>query len=204
MHGRANLGKKVSAALAGEKRDPGVKLSSGEYMNKTASVVSIVLLLCLDVQAGKAATANASATATIETSIEIIKDHDKKISATGGDLDFGIIIADNAGGTVTIDPTDGKRHSSKKTSDAKKFGPAAFIVRGAKKKIHSIVLPNTPITAESNGNKMTVDELLSNIAVGTIDDNGESGFMVGGTLHVNPDQPSGTYTGSFVVSAAYN
>ncbi len=164
----------------------------------------VFMIICLENETISAATTTASATATIDASIDISKDYDKKISATGGDLDFGIIIADNESGSVTIDPVDGKRHSSKKTSDIKKFGPAAFIVKGAKKKNHSIVLQENSIIVESNGNKMTVEKLLSNIKEGTINDNGESDFTVGGTLHVNPDQPSGTYTGTFTVSAAYD
>jgi hypothetical protein len=183
----------------------GTALQSTFYNMKLAVIFfTVFMLICLENETISAATTTVSATATIDASIDISKDYDKKISATGGDLDFGVIIADNESGYVTIDPADGKRHSSKKTSDVKNFGPAAFIVKGAKKKNHSIVLQANSIIVESNGNKMTVDKLLSNITEGTINDNGESDFTVGGTLHINPDQPSGTYTGTFCVSAAYN
>ena len=82
---------------------------------KSVSVFSALLTVALFSSEAYAATGTAYAKATIGSSLEISKDVNNEISSTGGDLDFGIIIADASDGTVMIDPTDKQRKPNKKT-----------------------------------------------------------------------------------------
>jgi len=162
------------------------------------TLVAIIMLYSV----ADAAKDTAEAAATIEDAVNIEKDNNNKISNTAGDLLFGTIVPDATGGTVLINPSDYKRYSSL-VAVGQDHGPAAFHVKAAKNKHHSINLQSGSVTVKYKNNTMIVDNLTSNIASGTTDDNGDSNFTIGGTLHVNPNQESGSYTGTFSVSTDY-
>ena len=159
-----------------------------------------VIMVCSVVYA---ANGNTGATATIEAAVEIEKDIDDKISNTGGDLLFGTIVPSATGGDVLINPSDSKRYTSL-VAVGQDHGPAAFRVKASKNKHHSITLQSQSTIVRYKSNTMIVDNWTKNVASRTTDDNGDSNFTIGGTLHVNPNQESGRYTGTFSVSTDYD
>lgn len=162
--------------------------------------------------AALAATATANASATIQAAISFTKDDENAIGTTSGDLAFGTIVPDESGGTVVIDPASGARSNGSGTlelvanddSALTTYGPAAFIVSGSASTSYTITVPSEPISLTSGTDTMTVDEWTSSKSDGTTDTSGQDSFKIGGTLTVVPDQPAGTYVGSFVVTVDYN
>ncbi|NTW63472.1 MAG: DUF4402 domain-containing protein [Chlorobiaceae bacterium] len=146
---------------------------------------------------------NGTATATIAGAISVAKYETG--STTGGDLAFGNIIAGPSAGTVTINPFgSGARSFTTVTgTNLLPFGPAQFKVTGDANANYTVSLPSSDITIYSGTNTMTVDAFTKTVTTGTLT-GGSDVFRVGGTLHVGANQPSGTYSGTFNVTAAYN
>jgi hypothetical protein len=149
---------------------------------------------------------NGTATATIAGSISVGKEATG--SSTGGDLAFGNIIPAATAGTVIIHYASGARSFTTVTgTNLLPFGNAQFKVTGDAGAAYTVTLPSSAITL-SNGtagatNEMTVDTFTKDVTIGTLT-GGISTFHVGGTLHVGANQNSGSYTGTFNVTAAYN
>ena len=134
-----------------------------------------------------AANGTTGATATIQSGVSIKKVIDKKISNTDGDLLFGTIVPDATEGTVLINPSTAQRSSSLFTVDQEN-GPAVFQVTAAPYKCHSITVQSESTVLRCGDNTMIVDNWKTNMIAGTTDENGNSNFTIGGTLHVKPYQ----------------
>jgi len=144
--------------------------------------------------------ATATATATIITPISI----EKKV-----DLNFGNIVANSTGGTVTI-ATDNTPKYNKVAAPSipGTRSAASFEVKGFAGVTYSIELPKT-ITLTKDGGKetMTVDNFVSNPSgTGSLSASGSQTVNVGATLNVAANQVAGTYknTTDLKVTVNYN
>jgi len=142
----------------------------------------------------------ATATATIITPISI----EKKV-----DLNFGNIVANSTGGTVTI-ATDNTPKYNKVAAPSipGTRSAASFEVKGFAGVTYSIELPKT-ITLTKDGGKetMTVDNFVSNPSgTGLLSASGSQTVNVGATLNVAANQVAGTYknTTDLKVTVNYN
>jgi hypothetical protein len=124
------------------------------------------------------------------------------------DLVFGVVSTPNSGnGTVTIDPATGART----TVGAVGFGTptptqATFNVTGEGGQAFSVTIPATfqmtgpqPMTVTTS-NSAGATPMLS----GALGAQGSFNFGVGGAIAVNATTPTGSYTGNFTVTVAYN
>jgi hypothetical protein len=144
--------------------------------------------------------ATATATATIITPISI----EKKV-----DLNFGNVVANSTGGTVTI-ATDNTPTYNKVAAPSipGTRSAASFEVKGFAGVTYSIELPKT-ITLTKDGGKetMTVDNFVSNPSgTGLLSASGSQTVNVGATLNVAANQVAGTYknTTDLKVTVNYN
>jgi Mat/Ecp fimbriae major subunit len=170
-------------------------------------IVTVLVAAGMIVLAGTAfaADAAANATATIQQAISISKTTE---NPSGGDLAFGTIVPDVNGGSVRIDPISLQRldDTGSLVLLPSTFGCATFQVLGSAGASFAISLPPSAITIQSGlGDSMTVDSWATN-APGSpsLSLQGQYQFNVGGTLHVQPNQPDGQYAGTFTVSVDYN
>ena len=162
----------------------------------TLAVLGASALLATASAPALAATASANAGATIVAAITISKT---------ADLSFGNVVAGGSIGTVVLS-TAGSRSVTGGTTlgNAGSTAAAAFTVEGEASATYAITLPaSTSIT--SGGNNMTVNTFTSNpSSTGTLSGAGSQTLLVGATLNVSASQATGTYTGSFDVTVAYN
>ena len=174
-------------------------------MKKLVFLFSSFLILLVATQSVKAQ--NPEATATANSSANIIK----VISITNSqDLLFGNIIASSGGGTVVIS-SDGSSSAvysgiAAPTGNEGSRQPAIFTVEGELSATYSITLPGDGVIelTKTGGDPMTLETFTHN-ANGLLSNvDGTETFNVGATLNVNANQASGTYTGSFPVTVAYN
>lgn len=169
-------------------------------MNKLATATSLIALATLGLASAAAAdTASGTASAEIVAAIAI--------SNTTG-LNFGQIAPSGTAGTVTIS-TAGVRSSAGGVTLGNQVAVSAatFAVTGAPDNTYSITLPaDGTITLTSGGSPaMAVDGFVSDPATtGTLNGAGAETLRVGATLSVGVNQPTGTYTGLFDVTVAYN
>ncbi len=149
-----------------------------------------------------AAPASANVTAGIQQDITLTKDAG---TPTGGDLMFGTIAADAAGGTVVIDPATSGRTSPSLTLLPGTYGPAAFTATGAPNQVFWISLPSGTLYISNGMASMGVFPWTTNIAgQPRFSAAGSASFNVGGTITVQPNQSPGFYTGVFQVTVLYN
>jgi hypothetical protein len=174
---------------------------------KITALSCMAVLFTLGSNAWADGTANA--TARVVDSLSITKDG---TTPTSGDLAFGSIVPNTTGtGTVVINPFgSGARSATGVQVISSTFGPAAFNVTGESNAGYAVTLPSSAtITKTGSTETMTVDTFTSTLSgtglvvTGTLAGTAGS-FRVGGKLHVGQNQVSGSYTGTFVVTAAYN
>jgi hypothetical protein len=143
-------------------------------------------------------TATASASATVVSAITITKDVD---------LDFGDVVAGATPGTVEMS-TAGVRTATAGTTlgNVGSSAAASFTVNGDASSTYAITLPSVAITlSDGAANDMTVDTFNSDPgATSTLSGGGSDTIAVGATLNVGASQVSGSYTGTFDVTVAYN
>ena len=161
-----------------------------------------VFLIAFTAAAFSQVSAQATATATIVTSITI---------ATEENLSFGNITPSISGGTVTVPPTGTPSYSGVTDSpspvETAAINPAIFTVSGTPGAAYNILLPGTITLTGPNGS-MTVSNFTSSPDAdtgGTLSDDGTEELRVGARLNVGANQEPGTYTsGSFDVTVNYN
>lgn len=159
--------------------------------------VALVLGVCIVPSIALAqATTSANASATIVTAISLSKT---------SDLDFGHVVASGSAGTVVMSAA-GSRSATGGASlgNAGSAAAAAFTVSGQASATYAITLPSSA-TITSGGNNMTVNTFTSSpSSTGTLSAGGSQTLSVGATLQVGSSQATGSYTGSFNVTVAYN
>ncbi|WP_164115136.1 DUF4402 domain-containing protein [Sphingorhabdus sp. Alg239-R122] len=129
------------------------------------------------------------------------------------DLDFGNIIAGPAAGTVFIDTRNGNRTAAGGvTLGGGTSSRADFLINGPVNQIVRISIPSTvTINRTTGSDSMRIDRM----AIGNANRNfgssvrarlsrtGVFSITVGGRLLVNANQPTGEYTGTFVMTVIY-
>jgi spore coat protein U-like protein len=142
------------------------------------------------------ATTSANASATIVTAISLSKT---------SDLNFGNVVASGSTGTVVL--TAGGARSVTGGASLGNTGStaaASFTVSGQASATYSITLPSST-TITSGGNSMTVNTFSSSPSgTGALSGGGSQTLNVGATLQVGASQATGSYTGTFDVTVAYN
>jgi len=130
------------------------------------------------------------------------------------DLDFGNIIADGTGGTVSVAADAvGTRTASPLTlissAQAGTVQSAKFTITGQDGFTYTITLPQTDVTlvGPAGSNDMTIDHttFLSSIASPATFSGSSAVLYVGATLAVGADQDAGTYnsTSDFTITVDY-
>lgn len=163
---------------------------------KNLSVVFALAFLLMSAFAASAATTSSNSHAQILTAITITNDVQ---------LEFGNIVASAAAGTVTVSPAGvrsallGATLASGITATA-----ASFTVTGDADATYAVGLPLTATSIDSGANSMSVDTYTSASTGSGVLLLGTDTLTVGATVHVGISQASGSYTGTFDVSANYN
>ncbi|MCC8358643.1 DUF4402 domain-containing protein [Salinimicrobium sediminilitoris] len=141
------------------------------------------------------------ATGTATVNAEIIS----PIEITSGSvLNFGRIIGDAEGGTVTVS-TAGERSFDNNDLNAPTTtslpSAAAFKITAENEYLYSISIPS--IKLEGAGDDMTVNFEHNMKDEGNAGSGAEQTLLVGGDLLVNGGQDAGEYTGTATVTVSY-
>lgn len=129
------------------------------------------------------------------------------LSNTRG-LEFGRFVA-GTGGTITVSPAGVRsRTGGIVLLNSPSVGQAGFSVgrsgNGGNSKAVSISVPaNGSIRLSSGGNSMAVDSFVNNPAAILTVPTGGTTLSIGATLNVAPNQPPGTYSGSFPLTVNF-
>jgi len=165
--------------------------------------IALVVLGSAATSFAQNAIATAVTNATIITPISIAKQATK-------DLNFGNIVADADGGTITVSPLDVRTAAGLVLPNATlgTIGAAKFTVTGLNNAIYSIVIPAS-ISITNGAASMTVGSFVSTPTTatgGTLSASGTQEISVGGTLTVGAAQAAGLYTNAadLSVTVAYN
>ena len=175
-------------------------------MRKTVFLLASIFVMMLATQqmkaqiGGASASASATAKATVISVISIEKN---------ADLNFGSFAPSATDGTISVE-LNGNRSVTGGITVLNQIGAqkAAFTVKGTPNESYYVKLPteggNTiPITGPQGADPLIITSLVHD-GGGTLDENGQDLFSVGGTLSVKANQPAGEYTGTFDVIVAYN
>jgi hypothetical protein len=123
-------------------------------------------------------------------------------------LDFGRFVA-GTGGTITVSPTGVRsRTGGIVLLNSPSVGQAGFTVgrssNGGNNKAVSISVPaNGSIRLSSGTNSMAVNSFVHNPTTIFTVPTGGTPLSIGATLNVAPNQPPGTYSGSFPVTVNF-
>lgn len=121
------------------------------------------------------------------------------------DLSFGAIVAGTSAGTVTMSPQGIRTANGGVTlAGGSAASVSSFVVTGDAFQTFSIVLPAS-IGISGPSASMTLDQFTSDPdGTAILNAAGSRTLDVGATLHVGASQPSGTYSGTFQVTVAYD
>ncbi len=192
-----------------DERKFGYKLASGQMGKGTTMKMFLKVLLGAAALGAVAspAFAQASASQTTNGTTKIIQ----AISlAKNSDLAFGTVVKPTTStNTIVIDGTTGAR-SQTGAGDAvlvtSTSGRATFTVTGEGAQTFSITVPAT-FNMTSGANTLVVTTSASGSTgtlSGTIGSAGTATFGVGGSFPIATATASGSYTGSFTTTVAYN
>lgn len=160
-----------------------------------AALAVLLTLAAGNASRAEAADATANATATVVAPIAIQKD---------ADLDFGEVAAGNSPGTVVMSPAGNRSAGGGATLGGPGGNAASFTVSGAPTFTYAITLP-TSINIDFGMETMVVDNFTSDPSgTGAIGGGGTQTLNVGATLNLGANQAVGTYSGTFMVTVAYN
>lgn len=165
---------------------------------KTISVIAIFMIGFTSVSMAQN-TVQTSAGAKIVSALTV-----SNVGSYG--LHFGTMTIPTSVATVTVPATGARTSTGTITllSQAPTYSAAGYGVTGDGTSTYNITLP-TSTTITNGTQSMTVDTFTSSKPsnMGTLVA-GADAFTVGATLHLVSGQNSGTYTGSFDISVAYN
>jgi len=122
-----------------------------------------------------------------------------------GALGLGEIFVGPSPGAVTISAAGVRSSTGGVTLGSSSEAAAArFTVTGEPNGVFDVTLPSSA-TLSSGAHSMTLDTFTSSPSgSGTLDAFGMQTLTVGATLHVGAAQPSGSYSGFYNVTVAYN
>ena len=157
---------------------------------KKILILTGALILCT--KTGFAITATGNASVIIEQAITATQTQQ---------MNFGIITPLASAGTAILSPAGAV--SSGTLSFYGTPAAAEFSITAAPSTTLTITYSNGTVT--SGGNNMTIDTFTSTStpSLNTTDGTGALALLIGGTLHVGANQPSGTYTGTYTVTVSY-
>lgn len=120
-------------------------------------------------------------------------------------LEFGKVSVSGAAGTVEITP-DGSRYATggAAVDPADHFSPATFVIQGRPNESFAVQLPDSLDIFDNNGNKIVVGNFSSNSQQGSLGPSGDMEIMIGGKLNLDPNQPTGSYSGTLVIDVHYS
>jgi hypothetical protein len=159
-----------------------------------------LLVVSLGAHAQTSASANASASAKIIQPITVTKNLD---------LAFGTLVT--GAGSAVVSNTGSRSVTGAVTAlSSTTPSQAQFAIGGEAAQSISVTVPST-ITISSGANNLTITtsndmsgSAASQTLSGTYPGNGSLTVNVGGSLPLTASTPTGSYTGSFTVSASYN
>lgn len=162
----------------------------------TALAAIAMLVPAGSAMAQSSSSASATATATIITPI---------LLTNTAALQFGNVVASTTAGTIVVAADATRTWTGGATGiSGLPVTAAAFGVTGGANRTFTISLPASA-TITSGSNSMTVDTFTSSIpSPSALNGSGAASFNVGGTLTVGASQATGSYTGTFSVTVAYN
>ena len=173
-------------------------------INKTLvalfAVAALFTVLTGSMFAQSTASAGGNAEARIVAGISIAKNVD---------LAFGQIVRSASAGTVTLDPSTNQRTAKGGVTLGQNagFNAAAFTVTGEPEYKFQLTLPKSiDITRQGGKEIMAVNGFTTTLGTsneGALDSKGSMDFSLGATLNVDANQATGTYDGSFSVTATY-
>ena len=119
------------------------------------------------------------------------------------DLDFGVVAASAAGGTVQLSAASGATPSASGVIAISGGAPASFqVTQATNGEVIDLTVGN-PAPLTGPGADIALSGLtLSNASI-TFNSASLQTVYVGGTISLNPNQVAGTYTGTFDVTAEY-
>jgi Mat/Ecp fimbriae major subunit len=144
--------------------------------------------------AAVAATEPADATVEVLAAVEVTVD---------ADLDFGVVAASAAGGTVTVAAASAATPSASGVTYISGGAPAEFrVTQASDGEVIDLTVDNpSPLTGAGT------DIVLSSLTISATDITFDSANLetvyVGGTITLGANQAAGVYTGSFDVTAEY-
>ncbi len=120
------------------------------------------------------------------------------------DLNFGSMVAGSSAGTVTVSPTGAVSSTGGVTLVLASTTPATYTLTrgrsGNPSMQYTIQLPTT-VTISSGANSMTVGGFQNTPpTTGNLPKSASIPIGVGATLDVGANQPSGSYSGSFLMT----
>ena len=120
------------------------------------------------------------------------------------DLNFGVVAASAAGGTVTLGAASGATPSATGVIAISGGAPASFqVTQATTGEVIALSVGNTTPLSNGVGADIALSGLtLSNSSI-TFNSASLQTVYVGGTISLNPNQAAGTYTGTFDVTAEY-
>ena len=159
--------------------------------------VALFAILSTSMFAQSNASASAPAEARIVAGIAI---------ANNANLAFGQVVRSAAAGTVVLNPSTNDRTATGGVTLGQNagFNAAQFTVTGEPAYKFQLTVPSS-INISNGSATMKVDGFTTSLASnqGTLDVSGTTVFSLGATLNVDANQATGTYSGSFNVTAAY-
>lgn len=163
------------------------------FLKKSAAALAVLALASSAMAQQNSDSASSSAAAEIVSAIAIVND---------AGLHFGDVVAGGTAGTVVLSVAGARSVTGGVTLGNGGAAQAAqFTVTGDSGATYAVTLPAST-TISAGANSMVVNTFTQN-AVGTLT-GGTEVFNVGATLNVGVSQPSGSYTGTFNVTVAYN
>jgi len=163
---------------------------------KKANIIALAAVVAFAVLAGKAEAADtesANASATLVSPITLTKQ---------ADLDFGRLSSGAAGGTAVVSSAGARSVTGDVVEEGGTPTSADFDITGESGLTYDITLP-TSISITSGGDSMTVNTFTDDKGGSGTLTGGSDSFSVGATLNVAASQNTGTYTGTFDVTCAY-
>lgn len=160
---------------------------------RIASFVSVIGLLFY-MSAAEADSISANSIASVISPISVVE-------TTG--LDFGAFSSPTSSGTVVREIFSRSVTGGIELISADQGSPANFTTSGEPLAIYSTTLP-VSTTVTKGIDTMTVNNfvfLAPSVLISLV---GTSFFVVGATLEVGADQPTGTYTGTYQLSVIYD
>jgi len=163
---------------------------------KTIALASAAAgLLVLSAVSAEAADATAGAGATVTAPIAI--------SQTAA-LEFGSVASQaGAAGTVVIDTAGNRSSGDVDLLSGANPAAGAFAVTGTGNTAFGVVLPTTPVTLNSGADTISVGSFVSSVGASSALSSGNGSFTVGASLNLGAAQATGTYSGSYTVTVAY-